>query len=232
MLPILVIANGSCEPATIQRCGYLQPQCVICVDGGLRHCVAARITPDVLIGDLDSADASLVANLDTTRTQCIRYSPDKDATDLELALQYVNDTFVESAFRTEDPLIAVKAHKGVEVCVVGISGGRTDHMLANWLVLSSIRWHFNIVVKDDAGTGYIVRPGNPRVVTLAANTAFSLLALQPCAGIECTGARYPLSDATLYPDIALGISNVSTTGNVRVSVKSGALLLYANDNGI
>ncbi len=244
MLRILVVANGNCNPATIQRCCDQKPHAVICVDGGLRHCVAASVVPDVLVGDLDSADSADVAALDPQRTHCIRYSADKDATDLELALQYVNDTYVNTSSVKASGAVNVTAPtqgqppasgagtRHPEVCLVGISGGRTDHMLANWLVLSSDRWLFDIVVEDRFGTGYLIKAGHQREVMLGEGATFSLLALTPSTGIHCSGAKYPLIDASLYPDSALGISNVSTANYVRVSVKSGAVLLYANNGNV
>lgn len=217
---ILVIANGNCDTETVLRCCELKPELVICVDGGLRHCRSAGLEPDVLIGDMDSIEPTSVDQLDTEKTRFIRHSPDKDATDLELALQYINDTFVDAG--TDSARI--------EILLAGISGGRTDHMLANWLVLSSDRWMFDIVIKERSGDGYLIRPGSPATVELEPETTFSLLALRHSTGVACSGARYPLVDAELFPDTALGISNESMSNNVQVSINSGVLLLYANDS--
>ena len=62
-------------------------------------------------------------------------------------------------------------------------------------------------------------------IDLPQDTAFSLLALHgACRGVEVTGARWPLIDATLEPSSTLGISN-ETTGLLHVAVADGILTL-------
>ena len=88
------------------------------------------LRPDVIVGDLDSADPEQVAETEATGTLVVRHPEDKDATDWELALRHV-------------------AAAGYErVIVLGGAGGRLDHLLANALVLTSdefaglsIQWH-------------------------------------------------------------------------------------------
>ncbi len=45
-------------------------------------------------------------------------------------------------------------------------------------------------------------------------------------GVTTTGLQYPLTDATLYPWKSRGVSNVATSNQVSVSVKSGQLFLF------
>jgi thiamine pyrophosphokinase len=44
----------------------------------------------------------------------------------------------------------------------------------------------------------------------------------PCAGIDVTGARWPLADAALNPWSTLGVSN-ETTGLLYIAVTDGIL---------
>jgi thiamine pyrophosphokinase len=63
--------------------------------------------------------------------------------------------------------------------------------------------------------------------TLAAlgNPSLSLLALHgPCRGVDVTGARWELSDASFEPSSTRGVSN-ETTGLLHVAVANGILTL-------
>jgi len=221
---ILLIASGDCDAATLARCLALQPRMILCVDGGLRHCTSAGIEPDVLLGDFDSADPLLVAQVDKHKTRCIQHPEDKDATDLELALRYVETEFIEG-FEKADNVSPVPQF---EVLLAGISGGRTDHMLANWLLLAKADWSFAITVMDQCGNGFFVSPQSAREIALTPGDTFSLLALRHASGVNCEGARYPLKNVELETHTSLGVSNVAESTSVKVSVEAGALLMYVN----
>ena len=229
---ILLIANGECDDATVARCIALQPKMIVCIDGGLRHCRSAGIEPDVLLGDFDSADPLAVAEIDTHKTHCITYPADKDATDLELALRYVQKE-VQRELQTEqvlgsDPVRGENHGSQIEVVLAGLSGGRTDHMLANWLLLARAEWSFAITVMDHSGIGFLVSPLSPRNIALTPGDTFSLLALRHASGVYCVGAQYPLENAELQEHTSLGVSNVAQSTSVKVSVEAGALLMYVN----
>ena len=225
---ILLVANGDCAAATLARCLTWQPRMILCVDGGLRHCTSAGIEPDVLLGDFDSADPLLVAQVDKHKTRCIQHPEDKDATDLELALRYVETEvkteFIEGAEKADN----VSPVPQIEVLLAGLSGGRTDHMLANWLLLAKADWSFAITVMDQCGDGFFVSPNSAREIAVTPGDTFSLLALRHASGVNCDGARYPLKNAELETHTSLGISNVAESTSVKVSVEDGALLMYVN----
>ena len=87
---------------------------IVAVDGGLKAARALGITPDVIVGDFDSADPSVLA--------CYRkqehiiwevHQPEKDDTDTELALK------------------RAMAMACTEIVLLGATGGRLDHMIGN-----------------------------------------------------------------------------------------------------
>ncbi|MCZ7629341.1 MAG: hypothetical protein M5U19_09850 [Microthrixaceae bacterium] len=59
---------------------------VIAADSGLAACVAAGLHCDLLVGDMDSVDPALLDAAAASGTVIERHEPDKDASDLELAL--------------------------------------------------------------------------------------------------------------------------------------------------
>src|SRR5262249_59879246 len=74
---------------------------------------------DLVIGDFDSADPAALEAAVAGGAEVRRYPADKDQSDLELALH------------------AARAGGAKRVIVVGGSGGRLDHFLANALLLAS-----------------------------------------------------------------------------------------------
>src|SRR5436190_10869332 len=114
----LVFAGG--DPPTAGALRNLPtPDLVIAADSGLEHASAAGYSPDLVVGDLDSADFEMVAAAAARGAVIERHSVEKNATDLELAL------------------LAARDRECSRVVVVGGHGGRLDHFLANVLLLAS-----------------------------------------------------------------------------------------------
>ena len=95
---------------------------VLAADGGLAEARRLGLEVDVVVGDLDSARPQDVAAAEAAGAEVERHPEDKDATDLELAI---------------DRAISDGATR---VVVAGGAGGRLDHLLGNVLVLASSRW--------------------------------------------------------------------------------------------
>src|SRR6476620_11925580 len=115
-MPALVIAGGD-APAPIDVELAAAPL-VIAADSGVGHALALGLHVDLVIGDLDSADPADVERAVAAGARVDRHAADKDATDLELALD------------------AARALGATEVTVLGVGGGRLDHLLANLLLVT------------------------------------------------------------------------------------------------
>src|SRR5262245_27401189 len=59
---------------------------VIAADGGLDRALALGLRPGIVLGDLDSVSADALASAERDGARVVRHPRDKDATDLELAL--------------------------------------------------------------------------------------------------------------------------------------------------
>src|SRR5690348_14187528 len=114
---IVFAGNGRVEPAV--RARLPQPADVIAADSGLAVATALGLAVDHLVGDLDSVDAAAVEAAEAAGTTVERHPAEKDATDLELAL---DAALVRGARR---------------LVVVDGGGDRLDHLLGNVLLLSS-----------------------------------------------------------------------------------------------
>jgi len=182
---------------------------VIAADSGLAQAKLLGLIPDLVIGDLDSVDPTDLAEAQAADVPVERHPEDKDATDLELAL---------------DRAVAM-GHSNV--ILIGGHGGRLDHLLGNALVLASDRYgavHIEWWVRD---TRVVV--ARARECTELAGTmgdVVSLIAVGgPATDIVTAGLRWPLENETLAPGSTRGISNELTASAASVTIGSGVLLL-------
>src|SRR5690606_36583437 len=84
----LVFANGDMNdgPRVRQELADAAGALVIAADGGARNAEAYGCRIDLIVGDMDSVDAVMLARLADGGTEVERHPAQKDETDLELAL--------------------------------------------------------------------------------------------------------------------------------------------------
>lgn len=112
----LIIANG--EPAAIADIqDYASHRKILAIDGGTHQLQNTQLSPDVIIGDLDSIDSEYLHQLEQTPTCLVQKCTDQNKTDLEKAIEYVD------AQGTQD------------VLVLSATGLCTDHTLYNLRLL-------------------------------------------------------------------------------------------------
>ena len=179
---------------------------MIAADGGLAHAHALGLDVQLAVGDFDSAPAAAVKAAEANGTRVERHPAEKDATDLELAL--------DAALALDPERIVVLA--GV--------GKRLDHLLSALLLLGSSRY-------EDVELDAVVGPARVHVIrrqrTLEGEPGelVSLLALHgPAEGVHTEGLAYPLDGETLEPGSSRGVSNEFVATTARVAVGKGILL--------
>lgn len=196
-----VVAGG--EPPELALLGELAtPQLVVAADSGADVASGLGLRVDVIVGDFDSVTPAGAAASAEQR----RFSTDKDATDLALALAEARDRGAAS------------------ISVVGGAGGRLDHLLANVAVLASEEL---ASLRVDAAMGsarlWVVRRAETirgpvgALVTLLAHGG-------PAAGVYTTGLRWALAGETLEAAASRGVSNVFEAPEATVALESGVIL--------
>lgn len=180
-----------------------QADLVVAADGGYDIAIAHGHRVDVLVGDLDS-----ISGKDIPRHVVVeRHPPDKDATDLELALSLVAG---ESPSR---------------IVVAGGSGGRLDHELGVAALLCSPTWDFvdEIDWVSERGVAHVIR--GRRVVHGDVGDLLTLIPMHgDASGITARGLRWPLDGETLPAGSTRGMSNVMESPVADIRVASGRLL--------
>jgi thiamine pyrophosphokinase len=206
----VVVAGGQAVPADA---GELRDaDVVIAADGGAAFLDEIGKRPDLLVGDLDSADAELVRRLVAQGVAVERHPAAKDATDAELAI---------------DRAVAAGARR---VTVIGaFAGERLDHELANLLLLADPAWAARLEDLRMVRGGTLARalhgPGQ-LVLDAGEGDTVSLLPVAGHAhGVRTMGLEYPLAGETLSLGRSRGLSNVVVLRPASVTLEAGVLLV-------
>ena len=198
----LVIANGSMSDYGFYK--GLDYPFVICADGGLRHARALGIEPDILIGDLDSADKAEVSKLPPEK---VLFDPDPSKTDVELALEYIDRRFGKDC---------------LEILLLGAIGDRLDHTISNIHTISLYRQHVHML--DENNDISIIHDAVEFAGPIGATV--SLLPLtSEVTGVRLSGLKYDLPEGRFYTGF-FGVSNVIVSNPVKISIESGKLVLF------
>lgn len=204
----LIIANSILPSQSILDECRARADLVICADGGANRACEHGITPDYIVGDLDSLTAETRRAF--LRTQLI-HRPSQDATDLEKTLSFVVEEKIPRAL------------------LVGVTGLRFDHQLVNLNIAEKFCGPIELELHDDFGVGsFIVAPGAPVTKRFAAfvGQQISLIAFRHAEGITTTGLKYPLQGEALEWAVRDGLSNEALAEEFSISVCSGNLFCY------
>jgi thiamine pyrophosphokinase len=201
-----IFANGEITCSHIDLALHTN---IIAADGGAHHCLNMGIVPKVVIGDFDSLTAEELNTLEDAGSQLVRYSVNKDETDLELALIYAVE---------ED---------ATEITLFGLLGGRWDMSFANMLILASPRFkgiHFRVIHGNYEM--YILRAGETLTIDGTPGDRVSVIPLGTHAeGITYTGLEWGLQRETMFFGSPRGVSNRMLNGKANITLDSGLLLV-------
>jgi thiamine pyrophosphokinase len=179
---------------------------VIAADSGLDHAVLLGRPVDLVVGDLDSASKSGLAQAKKDGARIQKHDADKDQTDLELALD------------------AAVAEGAEHIAVIGGYGGRVDHFLDNALLLSSPAYD-SVVVDGLMGLARLHVVRGERTMPARPGELCSLLPMHgTAAGVRTAGLKWALNDEPLPAGTSRGVSNVVEDDWVTVAVRDGVLI--------
>lgn len=177
---------------------------VLAIDAGAEALVAAGVTPDAIVGDMDSVSAATLAAMRAKGVAVHVHPTRKRDTDAALALAMVP--------------------AGEDSLFLGPGGGRADHALANLHLLAS-RGGFARAVDEDAFT-WIVSPARPLALARSVGTTLSILPFDArVEGVTYDGLEYALADATMTAGDPYGVSNVCKGPTQRIACRAGRLVV-------
>ena len=214
----ILALNGSVQDVQFPKDLQLLETYKIGVDGGTRFFLGRDIFPDLVIGDGDSLTQLELEQLELeqskeAKVQIIRHPVDKDKTDLELALEYIQ----ESDFET--------------IYIVGASGGRIDHVLMNFFIISTqINKEKKIILLSDKTVSYLVRASESLQFEKSSGETLSLVLLSGDAEIaSLTGVKWPLSNHTMKFGEGKTISNriINNVAQIDVAAEKECILIVS-----
>lgn len=208
----VIVGAGMCDAQRLKGQIRLdENDLCIAADGGLDYLTAIGLTPDLVIGDMDSLEhkEGLVSSHADFRIK--RLPSEKDDTDMLAAIK----EGLAAGYR--------------QFMLYGALGGRFDHIIANiqCLLYLSNRGAKGVLVGDDV-TLMLIR--NEKVVFPAgsaeAGNRISVFAFGGDAhGVSEKGLKYLLDDVTVKLEFPIGVSNEFIGEDAKIEVKDGMLLL-------
>jgi len=202
----VILANGTPPSRTTLERAVATADLFVCADGGANEARAAGLTPEAVIGDLDSTTAQ---TLEAFRAAGVRIVQNTDAerTDTEKAIEHV---------LARGPVD--------EIAIYGGTADRFDHVVGHLSLLHKYESRVRLVLEDDHASAWLAA----RDVTLdyPEGTVVSFFASSGlAAGVTTENLRYPLTDRTLRLGEQDSLSNVITTRPARIRIGSGHLVI-------
>lgn len=206
---IFVIAGGPLGSHDFFRAQAAQfrPFELVCADGGARHLKTLGITPQLIVGDMDSLPPETLKHFTERGSRISRYPREKKETDTQLALEYAWHLLPQ------------------EVRIYGGMGGRLDHTLANISLLAAGMSRGIDTKLVDEWCEVSVVTKSTELAGMAGQTVSLFPLASPAGGIDLEGFVYPLAGGRMEIGAPYGISNLIAADRARVSVAAGSLLL-------
>lgn len=201
-----ILLDGDCQPTPRLRRQVAGAR-AIAADGGIRHAEPLGLSPELWVGDFDSASAKMLAHYaDTPRHD---HPARKAVSDGELA-------------------IAAALERGARSVVLcgALGGERTDHLLFHVpLAIRLARRHgLATILSSGAEEAVPLLPGMPMEPDLPSGTRFSVVPLSALGDLTISGADWPLDHVDVEMGGSLTLSNVAHEG-LRLTLGHGDAVL-------
>ena len=189
-------------------------QLVVAADAGADALLDAGIVPDVVVGDLDTASERTRGEVKAGRLDAVTFSPEKDDTDLSLALSLVRER-------------AEALGRAARVTVACADGGRPDQALAVWGVLAREADLAPRMVADDFEARLLSPAGAPSLcVGHLMGDVVSVIALAAGTVVSEWGRRWNLDHKELGVLSDLGISNRVVAKDAEIYCHAGVAAVF------
>lgn len=202
----LIVGNGSdIDKSYIDS---LNIDYVICADGGLEKVKKLDLMPNLILGDFDSVDPSILENYKSLNIETVTFPPEKDYTDMELAIDHA-------------------ANRGFkEIILVGASGTRLDHTVANMLLIEKY-FNKNINIKIIDNNNIIQMVTNNMSILFKKNYYVSIVPFsKSIQGLTLQGFKYPLNNVNVKRGSTLCISNEVSEEVGVIKINKGSALVF------
>jgi len=210
MVKIVVVAGGDSSLLPKNQDIYLG------VDGGCLKLLEQGLPLDIAVGDFDSISEVDFRKIQAQAKQVVQSVPEKNDTDLELALKTVFEDYPDAA-----------------VTVYGAFGGRLDHFLSNIFLPTDpdLAPYMEQIQLVDEQNRLVFRPAGSHEIQ--PDPTMTYVGFMPVGEgrLEITGAKYPLHSENYFLKAMYG-SNEFLDQAIQVSLDRGYLVIvYSKDRG-
>ena len=197
--PFIILANGQypSHPTALNKLHAAGT--IICTDGSANKLLENGLTPNVIIGDMDST----TVGQDSFKGLYVKIS-DQDNTDLDKALEWC------------------KLNSLSPLTVLGASQLREDHTIGNLMLLANYSDELDINFVTDYFT--ITCHHGKRSFTSFKKQLVSIVPVEDIQSITTEGLEFPLIDEP-FPLSSRGISN-RATGHQFIITSSGKIWVF------
>ncbi|MFV0342229.1 MAG: thiamine diphosphokinase [Anaerocolumna sp.] len=207
---VLLLTGGRVSiPFATEYIKDLKYDKVIAVDSGLMYAKELNLSPDYIVGDFDSVDQKVYKEYTSSSAKILQFNPEKDATDTELALDLCLELMAE------------------EVYILGASGSRIDHTLANiHLLYRMLKKNVKTYIIDEWNKVYLMDNQLKLSKDKLHGSYVSLLPfMEVVTGLTLRGFKYPLTNYTMKPYYSLGVSNEMIDDTADIILQTGILIV-------
>lgn len=212
----LIITGGFIEIDVVKS--YLAKESfdmVIAADKGVETAKALNIPVNYILGDFDSLDPSILQEVKSQLTSensslvLKEFPPEKDYTDTHLAI-----------------VTAIEAG-ATSVTILGATGTRLDHVVANMNLLSIfLNHHIEAKIVDSHNQIYVIDKDTNLYREKIHGKYVSLIPYTDLVtGVTLVGFKYPLYNATMTKGNSLGISNELLEEEGLIKMDQGILIV-------
>lgn len=202
----LIIGNGS--DIEKERIDNINIDYVICADGGLEKAEKLNLRPNLILGDFDSVDSTVLEYYKNLNIETVTFPSEKDYTDMELAINHA----IKIGFK--------------DIILVGATGTRLDHTVANLLLIEEYhKKNINIKILDNNNLIQIVN--NSMIIPYGKKHFVSIIPLsEKIAGLTLEGFKYPLNNINISRGSTMCISNEITENKGVIKLIKGSALVF------
>lgn len=178
---------------------------LIAADGAANYLKKIQITPDIILGDLDSIDKNVLNYFLGRDIPVVKYT-EQETTDFEKSLNFVTQSGMK------------------DVIIFGFTSLRPDHSLNNFSVMKRFYKKLNIKFIDN---DFIIEFIKKSIsFNYKKKQLISLLPFPAARGITTKGLRYSLKNESLSLGVREGTLNIATSDKISISFWSGDLILF------
>jgi thiamine pyrophosphokinase len=186
------------------------------VDRGVYTLLKHNIEPHTAFGDFDSVNEEEWKLIQEKVHEVNRFKPEKDETDLELALNRAIDLNPE------------------RIKIFGATGGRLDHFMGNLQLLMTprlLQGDIDVEIIDVQNRLYLAEPGEHSVDKSPELHYISFVPVtESVEGITLTGFKYPLKNRNISRGSTLCISNELIQSSGTFSFSNGILMVIRSND--